>query len=298
MAERDYWILKPGMSDRGQGIRLFSTEAELKSVFEEWDEPSDIDEEEDEETSELSGSSNGKTSLKEAPSKSQPSDHVITSQLRHFIAQPYIHPPLLLASSENRKFHIRTYVLAVGALKVYVYKPMLALFATESYAPPWENLDLRAHLTNTCLQETGAREGSVRAFWDLEDDVPALSHSKNYDANLNTWKEAVFSQICAVTGEVFEAAARGMMVHFQPLPSAFELFGLDFLVDAQGTTWLLEVNAFPDFRQTGDDLKEIVQGLLLDVVEVAIKPFFGIDSGKPEGSVRMLKVLDIDLGRR
>ncbi|TIA48652.1 hypothetical protein D6C83_04991, partial [Aureobasidium pullulans] len=34
---------------------------------------------------------------------------VMTSQLRHFIAQPYIHPPMLLPApfaSADRKFHI------------------------------------------------------------------------------------------------------------------------------------------------------------------------------------------------
>ncbi|QDS75342.1 hypothetical protein FKW77_002081 [Venturia effusa] len=83
-SDRDWWILKPGMSDRGQGIRLFSTEEELQSIFEEWevDEPSD-----DEDV--------------EASKKTSDSDYVITSQLRHFIAQPYIHPPLLLPSSKN-----------------------------------------------------------------------------------------------------------------------------------------------------------------------------------------------------
>lgn len=30
---REWWILKPGMSDRGQGIRLFSTMDELQGIF-------------------------------------------------------------------------------------------------------------------------------------------------------------------------------------------------------------------------------------------------------------------------
>jgi tubulin--tyrosine ligase len=287
--DREWWILKPGMSDRGQGIRLFSTEEELQAIFEEWevDDPSDDDEDD--------ASPIGQADLIERSG----SDYIITSQLRHFVAQPYIHPPLLLSPSDNRKFHIRTYVLAVGALKVYVYKPMLALFATEPYAAPGENIDLKAHLTNTCLQETGDRVGSVRAFWDLEEDLPNLPSCKSYGEQSSSWKDAVFAQICAATGEIFEAAARGMMVHFQPLPGSFEIYGLDYLVDAEGTAWLLEINAFPDFRQTGDDLKEVVQGLFEEVVDMAIKPFFGVaENSEPNGSARMKMVLDIDLGRR
>ncbi|KAJ6166695.1 hypothetical protein N7470_002142 [Penicillium chermesinum] len=239
-SEKEWWILKPGMSDRGQGIRLFNSEDQLREIFEEWEEDSDdesgSEKPEDEEKLEVSAAHDA---------------GVVTSQLRHFLAQPYIDPPLLLPSSSNRKFHIRTYVLAAGALKVYVFKEMLALFAAKPYCAPHEEddevKDLARHLTNTCFQEGGSSN------------------------------EAVFSQICAVTGEIFEAAARGMMVHFQTLPNAFELFGVDFLVDSSGNAWLLEMNAYPDFGQTGEALKEVVVGRLFEeTIDVAVKPFFGL----------------------
>ncbi|KAJ5539900.1 hypothetical protein N7513_008232 [Penicillium frequentans] len=277
-SEKEWWILKPGMSDRGQGIRLFNSEAQLQEIFEEWEEDSDEEE---------SGSE--KEDADDAPHDAG----VVTSQLRHFIAQPYIDPPLLLPSASNRKFHIRTYVLATGSLKVYVFKEMLALFAAKEYFPPHEEedevKDLARHLTNTCFQEGGSsNEGSVRRFWDLDHHVPGLSAD---------WKEQIFSQICAVTGEVFEAAARGMMVHFQTLPNAFELFGVDFLVDSTGCTYLLEVNAFPDFAQTGEDLKEVVVGRLFEeTIDVAVKPFFGLGDNDGKGDMKL--VADLDLGRR
>jgi hypothetical protein len=252
-SEKEWWILKPGMSDRGQGIRLFNSEESLRQIFEEWEQDSDCS----------NGWGDGAK------------DHgIVTAQLRHFIAQPYIHPPLLLSSASNKKFHIRTYVLAVGSLKVYVYKEMLALFAEKPYLPPWEGDgvdNLTRHLTNTCLQsgdEGIPNASNVRRFWTLHDIPPSLGPG---------WKESVYEQICAVTGEVFEAAAKGMLVHFQTLPNAFELFGVDFLVDEEGNVWLLELNAFPDFRQTGEELKREVVGRLFEaVVDLGIKPFFGI----------------------
>ncbi|KAJ5683315.1 hypothetical protein N7462_006480 [Penicillium macrosclerotiorum] len=279
-AEKEWWILKPGMSDRGQGIRLFNSEDQLREIFEEWDEDSDEDE----------SGSEGNEDDNAAPAAHDAG--LVTSQLRHFMAQPYIDPPLLLPSSSNRKFHIRTYVLATGALKVYVFKEMLALFAAKPYCAPHEEdddvKDLARHLTNTCFQEGGSsNEGSVRRFWDLDHHVPGLSAD---------WKEKIFEQICAVTGEVFEAAARGMMVHFQTLPNAFELFGVDFLVDSTGCAWLLELNAFPDFAQTGEDLKEVVVGRLFEeMIDVAVKPFFGLETGSYQGDMKL--VADLDLGR-
>ncbi|KAL5120712.1 hypothetical protein ACEQ8H_001461 [Pleosporales sp. CAS-2024a] len=296
--EREWWILKPGMSDRGQGIRLFSSEEELTEIFEEWDPPSSDEEEEAADARSDTG---------------EDKDGMMTSQLRHFIAQPYIHPPLLLrppkappSDSSQRKFHIRTYVVATGALKVYVYRHMLALFAARPYVPPWHDVlqsdraeAMRAHLTNTCLQESGDREGSVGLFWSLPDSLPTQPDASTPPAS-SEWKSKVFDQLCAITGATFEAAVRSMSIHFQPLPNAFEIFGLDFMVSVEDggelRTWLLEVNAFPDFRQTGDELKGMVEGLFEGVVDVAIKPVFGM-RGEESGEA-MVRVLDIDLGRR
>jgi hypothetical protein len=43
-----------------------------------------------------------------------------------------------------------------------------------------------------------------------------------------------------VTGELF-AAYKGEVSSFQPLPTAFEHFGLDFMLDESMHLWLLEV---------------------------------------------------------
>lgn len=58
-----WWILKPGMADRGMGIRLFNSKASLQRIFEEFEGDSDEEEMDDNDTT------------------------VITSQLRHFVIQ-------------------------------------------------------------------------------------------------------------------------------------------------------------------------------------------------------------------
>lgn len=289
---KEWWILKPGMSDGGNGIRLFSTLEELREIFEEWD--VDEDEDADNDLGEAEKESlheNASEMPKTQRDGSEPSNAGMTSQLRHFIAQPYIHPPLLLQSKGGRKFHIRVYVLAVGALKVYVFKEMLALFAAKPYSSPLRNtgdegIDLARHLTNTCFQGESTRDSSVFRFWELEEVTPG-----------SEWKSDVWEQICAVTGEVFEAAAREQMVHFQTLPNAFEIFGVDFLVDAEGNVWLLELNAYPDFKQTGDELRDEVVGVLFqEVIKIAVKPFFAPPPSE-SCSERMRLVRDINMGR-
>lgn len=322
--DRDWWILKPSMSDRGQGIRMFSTEEELRDIFEEWEaEQPDSD-------SECGTETDNPTVINvEAPDTRTASngdgttdkDYIITSQLRHFIAQPYIHPPLLLPSSHGRKFHIRTYVLAVGSLRVYVYRAMLALFAADAYtapaAQPAHAINLNAHLTNTCLQTDlpdTKSTASVRRFWSLDDDVElSFAHPPSEHTSASTisqdekqdWKDSIHAQIRTITSETFRAAARENMIHFQTLPNAFEIFGLDFMVDGKGKVWLLEVNAFPDFKQSGkgEEMRDgVVGGLWRGVVDVGVLPFFeGLGWGvKAESgdSRDMELVLDLDLGRR
>ncbi|KAK3402256.1 survival protein sure-like phosphatase/nucleotidase [Sordaria brevicollis] len=306
--EVEWWILKPSMSDRGQGIRLFSTMDQLQEIFDGWEVESDDEEDEDDDDA---GPNTGAVQKVGKGDDSDDDAGINTSHLRHFIAQPYVHPPLLLPELQNRKFHIRVYVLAVGALKVYVYKDMLALFAGVPYVAPSSTtpttsdgdgdasegpeLDLSAHLTNTCLQtylSPQAAENSVHRFWDL----PALSPSY-FPQNK---AEDIWEQICEVTGELFEAAARGMMIHFQPMEQAFEVYGLDFLVDAddaegKNRAWLLEVNAFPDFKQTGE-LKGVVGGFWEGVIKEAVGPFAGVEIKEEDEKMRLVR--EVDLGRR
>lgn len=57
-----WWIIKPGMADRGMGIRLFNSKESLQTIFEEFEGDSENEEDND-------------------------STAVVTSQLRHFVIQ-------------------------------------------------------------------------------------------------------------------------------------------------------------------------------------------------------------------
>lgn len=238
------WILKPAMSDRAQGIRIFKTVEGLQEIFDSFEENSDDEE--------VEGDDYG----------------VVTSHLRHFVVQEYLQRPLLV---DGRKFHLRVYVLAVGAIEVYVYQNVLALFAGTKYQPAdGDNVDLRGHLTNTCFQGETVDDSSVRVFSSL----PICDEAK----------DKVMNDINAVTGDLF-AAAVADFVNFQPVPNSIEFFGLDFLVDENYNVSILEVNAYPDFKQTGTELQPLVSSLFEATVDVAVAPYF---TGVP-ASVETLK---------
>ena len=289
---RTWWILKPGMSDRGQGLRLFSTMKELHDIFAGWESGLD-DSDEDEST----GDPHPWHQVPYGKGHDldqdfgQDNDMLTANHLRHFVAQLYIHPPLLVPG-DRRKFHIRAYVVCIGALQVYVYRPMLMLFSAQAYLPPWEcTRNVENFLTNTCVQHSDADKSAlVKLFWDS-----GLSQNQ---------KDGTFRQICHVTGELFEAAALGMMMHFRPMVNAFEVFGIDFLVDEQENVWLLEVNSFPDFQQTGDDLGWVVAELWRGILSLVTRRFVNTGEGEPEtpagydAAEHLVCVKQVDTGRQ
>ena len=62
---------------------------------------------------------------------------------------------------------------------------------------------------------------------------------------------------------------------------------------------MLEVNAFPDFKQTGGDLMGIVEGFWRGVMREGVARFFGVDADRGEGEDGdMVLVREVDLGRR
>ncbi|KAI5949861.1 PBY1 [Candida jiufengensis] len=248
------WIVKPSMSDKGQGISIFRTTDQLQAIFDAFDnDDDDEDGEEDEEDDEL------KDEKKIVETKKH--NGLILSHLRHFIIQEYISNPLLLTNYDNKKFHLRTYVVCQGDLKVFIYKNILTLFADLKYENPHDDkkkpIELNGHLTNTCLQED--KDPLVVPFWNLQDITE--------DNKLK-----IFNQIKEITKELFKAAQTIDKFNFQPLSNAIEIFGIDFIVDSSNKVYLLEVNSYPDFKQTGDDLKDLIYNLFILVVNEIIDP--------------------------
>lgn len=122
------FILKSSMTNKGNDILIFDTRAQLEKFFQDR-----VDTSEDE-----------------------------TIDLREWVIQAYLHNPLKLNAYNNRKFHLRVYVLAVGNLKVYVYEDILALFCLTSENEDNFNscdFNMKSHITNTCYQLDNLEEG-------------------------------------------------------------------------------------------------------------------------------------------
>lgn len=238
------FILKSSMTNKGNDILIFETREQLTGFFQ-----NRVDSSEDE-----------------------------ILDLREWVIQEYVDNPLQLAAYNKRKFHLRVYVLAVGNLEVYVYEDILALFCLEKYSRTTDAKNMRAHITNTCYQLDNltpdadvakAEDQCIKKFWALDMDEP--------DARKNqAKKEHIFAQIKDCVGSLFQCFDNEPTV-FQPLTNAFELYGLDFLVDEGLNVKFLEVNAFPDFKQTGDNLNDLVCTLFYQSVALVSDKYFGLN---------------------
>ncbi|CAE6430163.1 unnamed protein product [Rhizoctonia solani] len=311
----DKWfILKPGMADRGQGIRMFSTRESLYNIFESFEDNSS-----DEESagSGVDAQGNSKTA-------------VMTSQLRHFVIQEYLDNPLLVDPAQarvdpssptpskdllrGRKFHLRVYCVASGALKLFMSPNILALFAGTAYTQPSSqseddpsDMDLSPHLTNTALQDN-VHESSIRLLEELVGCDILSAPGSGARFRLEDAQD-IEDQVSKILAETFKAALASA-VHFQVLPNAFELFGVDFLVthapqpeseSSRFQVHLLEINAEPAIELTGARLNWILVDLFKGIAHTCVKPFF--EDIKPtsdpdQGSNQWLrKCLDIETRR-
>ena len=243
------------------GICLFSTFEELEAVFREW---------------EAGGDDSDHDRPEASPDHRRFEPYLTAANLRSFVAQRYIHPPYLVGA---RQFGIRAYVVAVGNLRVYVYRELYARFPEKEYQGPWHGVtpDLAAHVASS-----GPFNQSV-------------GHIPERDLG-EALRQSIFDQIRAITRDVFHAAATERMDRFMTYHNAFEVFGLGFLVGGEGAAWLLEVNNGPGYPEA--PLQGSVQKLFDEIVDVAVKPYFGLDRSKVEGSVDMVQVLHVHRPRK
>jgi len=61
------------------------------------------------------------------------------------------------------------------------------------------------------------------------------------------------------------------------LPNCYELFGFDFIVDQDLNCYILEANAGPDLKNTGNRLDYVIISLLEGIMAEAVDSFFPVD---------------------
>jgi tubulin--tyrosine ligase len=189
------------------------------------------------------------------------------------VVQRYLGAPLLLPG--GRKFDVRLWVLVDADYRAYAHREGVCRTSSSAYDPAALG-DTLAHITNHKIQATGGAferfEAGNELFFAPFDQILAETSGGAVGLRATLWP-----QFAAIVGAVFEAAREKLgPAHLLPgggggderAPAAgmraYQMFGFDFLVDAQYRVHLLEVNASPG---TAEALRpQIARDLLAIVV--------------------------------
>lgn len=192
----------------------------------------------------------------------------VDEQTQGFVVQKYIENPLLL--DKNRKFDIRCWVLLDHTYTIYIFSEGVLRTSSEPYDA--DNLkNITSHLTNHCIQE----EHSVNFGQYEEGNEMFYSEFSRYleETFGVSLAGTILPQINSIVKKCLlglkeELTTEGLGYH------SFQLFGFDFMIDAQFHVWLLEVNGAPACA------KALLPALAQDLVRKAIDPLFPKDSSK------------------
>ena len=184
----------------------------------------------------------------------------LTENSQNWVVQKYIENPLIL---NNRKFDIRQWVLVTNAdpLTVYIYEDSYLRFSAEE----WDIADLAnpyVHLTNNSIAKKSK----------LFDRSESMCHVAEFRAYLqethgrNLWDESIFPRIKQIVRWSLQSIGR---IGYRKGKN-FELFGYDFMVDANLQPWLLEVNSSPSMEYSTPVTETLVRQVLTDCVKIVV----------------------------
>lgn len=198
-----------------------------------------------------------------------------------FIVQRYLDRPFLIG---GRKFDLRVWAVLTPAFDIHVYREGVCRTASEPYS-----LDLSctlAHLTNHCLQEQGPRFGMFEPgneMWFHEFQRYLDVHHRG----LNFHDEAL-PHINSIIRRTLLGVHPHLVVsqrHSQHSLGCFQIFGFDFMLDADFRVWLIEVNGSPALAN------HLLPGFVNDFVRLVIDPAFptaGAADAAPGGGFNLI----------
>ena len=122
------------------------------------------------------------------------------------------------------------------------------------------------HLTNFSINKNNldANEnfvgGSKISLKSLKEKVNSMGHS--------------FSNIWLQVQDIIIKSLLGCSISVPSLPTAFELFGYDIMIDKQGQCHLIEINASPSLERSFLIDEIVKQSLVDDIIDIIDPPDF------------------------
>ncbi|DBB17391.1 TPA: hypothetical protein ACH3X3_014425 [Trebouxia sp. C0006] len=199
-----------------------------------------------------------------------------------WVVQKYIEQPLLI---DGRKFDIRSYCLITPDHKIHMYKH--SYIRTSSTAFDLSNLEDRSsHLTNDAVQEKFEHYGTFE-----DSNKLSMEAFQELFAGQFSVEDDLVPQMRACAIHAFSAVLNKL----NPMrrQHCFELFGLDFMVDARHKVYLIEVNTSPALYRHGQVLTDLLPVLIEEVVQKAVDPCFPPPTAEAAATIEPLTSFDV-----
>lgn len=197
-----------------------------------------------------------------------------------YVAQKYIERPLLVGGS--RKSDIRQWVLVTSfnPLTVWFFSELYVRVAASEFR--LDSLDDRfTHLTHTTIACHHPNYDPTDDHWKCFFDMATYRRLVDELLGTDVWAEKVMPSMKRIVLASL-LSVQEKITKAESSPCCFQVFGFDFMLDADGAVWLLEVNDIPTFHGLIPEQNELCEVMMQDMVSVV----FDGEKGRSPGPRR------------
>ncbi|CAD8136227.1 unnamed protein product [Paramecium octaurelia] len=264
------WLLKPTFLNRGRGIQIFDnleTLVKLVSDFQEGLKEKALNQKD-----ESSGDEDIPKQVQSAQITKKDTNQNTRQQAagpciiksHSFVIQKYIERPALI---NKRKFDIRVWGLITHDLDAYFFQEGYIRTSSEDFTYNIENTFV--HLTNNAIQKYSQNygqfeDGNQLSFKNYQDYLNSQNIKCNVQDLINKMKERIWMVFNSVKNKI----------NFEDRKYCFEIFGFDFILDADLEVWLIEVNTNPCIEESSPLLKMYIPRMLDDAFKLTLDVLF------------------------
>lgn len=184
--------------------------------------------------------------------------------------QAYIERPLLYC---RRKLDLRHYVLMTcvnGTLKGYWYRDGYVRTTSSEYS--LSGGEGSVHLTNDAVQKQLPEYGKYEKGNKLSYQQLSAYIDRIYPQKRGVFYDSIYPRMKELATHSLRAASAAIDPH--KLTHNFELFGLDFMIDAELKVWLIEVNSNPCLELSCPLLTAIIPRLVENTLQLTLDAIF------------------------
>ena len=182
------------------------------------------------------------------------------------ILQKYIEKPLLY---NGRKFDVRLWVLLTHTNEIYLFREGHLKATSFNYTS--ESTDLYIHLTNYSVQKYSDKFQKFECGNEISFDELQESLNKYYNLNLDVRQE-LLPKLKNIIFISMESVKKIINKHHRK--NCFEIFGYDFMFDADLNPFLIEINTNPGLEISSPLIKKLVPRMIDDAFRLTIDAKF------------------------